>query len=166
MTSGAAETTGGTAQEPRAGGTGSLPEHLVGQGPVAANRTALPLAATLLILGFAYWCVDIVSPTLPAIRESLRLNATGAGLVMSAFFGGRLLANLPAAWLVDRSGPRTTAVTGAAILAAGSVAAAIAEGEGLLLAARGLQGVGVALLATAGLLSVLRALPAGGAAMT
>jgi hypothetical protein len=35
-----------------------------------------------------------------------------------------------------------------------------------LLPARGIQGVGVALLATAGLLSVLRALPGGGAAMT
>jgi len=36
----------------------------------------------------------------------------------------------------------------------------------MLLPARGIQGVGVALLATAGLLSVLRALPGSGAAMT
>jgi MFS family permease len=134
--------------------------------PGSANRTALPLAATLLILGLAYWCVDIVSPALPVVRESLGLNATAAGLVMSAFFGGRLLANLPAALLVDRAGPRTTATVGAAVLAAGSTLAATAGGEALLLPARALQGSGVALLATAGLLSVLRALPAGGAAMT
>jgi MFS family permease len=44
--------------------------------------------------------------------------------------------------------------------------AAVAASQSTLLPARGIQGVGVALLATAGLLSVLRALPGGGAAMT
>ena len=44
--------------------------------------------------------------------------------------------------------------------------AALAASQAMLLPARGIQGVGVALLATAGLLSVLRALPGGGAAMT
>jgi hypothetical protein len=48
--------------------------------PGSANRTALPLAATLLILGLAYWCVDIVSPALPVVRESLGLNATAGWL--------------------------------------------------------------------------------------
>jgi len=138
----------------------------VATGPATTSRTALPLVATLLILGLAFWCVDIVSPTLPLIRESLGLNATAAGLVMSAFFGGRLLANLPAALMVERSGPRPTAIVGAAVLAVGSMLAALAGGEAALLPARALQGFGVALLATAGLLSVLRALPAGGAAMT
>jgi MFS family permease len=42
----------------------------------------------------------------------------------------------------------------------------VAASQAMLLPARGIQGVGVALLATAGLLSVLRALPGGGAAMT
>ncbi|MFT4038880.1 MAG: MFS transporter [Thermomicrobiales bacterium] len=136
-----------------------------------ANRatrpaSALPLTVSLLVLFFSYWCVDIVTPTLPTITEALNLSATGAGLVFSVFFGGRLLTNLPAAWLVDRRGPRLTAGIGAAILLAGSVLAALAQSEVTLLPARGVQGAGVALLATAGLLSVLRALPAGGAAMT
>ncbi|MBL8129448.1 MAG: MFS transporter, partial [Chloroflexia bacterium] len=114
----------------------------------------------------AYWCVDFVSPTVPTIRDSLNLSATTAGLIFSVFFGGRLLTNLPAAWLVDRSGPRLTAGLGAAILLAGSVLVAVAQTEATLLPARGVQGAGVALLATAGLLSVLRVLPGGGAAMT
>ena len=165
MASSSAETTGDAAREAMSAepvAVPAAPPPRLG----TTTRTALPLAATLLILGLAYWCVDTVSPALPAVRASLGLTATSAGLVMSAFFGGRLLANLPAALLVDRSGPRPTAAIGAAVLAAGSSLAAMAGSEAMLLPARALQGAGVALLATAGLLSVLRALPDGGAAMT
>jgi MFS family permease len=131
-----------------------------------ATAAALPLWISLAILFFAYWCVDIVSPALPAIQESLGLSATGAGLVFSVFFAGRLITNLPAAWLVERVGPRWTAVSGSVTLLLGSGLAASAASQATLLPARGIQGIGVALLATAGLLSVLRALPGGGAAMT
>ncbi|MGH2614408.1 MAG: MFS transporter, partial [Thermomicrobiales bacterium] len=93
-------------------------------------------------------------------------SATGAGLVFSVFFAGRLVTNLPAAWLVERVGPKWTAVGGSAVLLIGSLLAASATSQATLLPARGIQGVGVAVLATAGLLSVLRALPGGGAAMT
>src|SRR5215217_1821232 len=131
-----------------------------------APTSALPHRISLAILFFAYWCVDIVSPALPNIQESLALSATSAGLVFSVFFAGRLVTNLPAAWLVERVGPKWTAVVGAAALLLGSGLAAVAASQATLLPARGIQGVGVALLATAGLLSVLRALPGGGAAMT
>ncbi|HEX2282459.1 MAG TPA: MFS transporter [Thermomicrobiales bacterium] len=130
------------------------------------SSSALPQHISLAILLFAYWCVDIVSPALPAIQESLALSATGAGLVFSVFFAGRLVSNLPAAWLVERVGPKLTAVAGSAALLVGSGLAAVATSQATLLPARGIQGVGVALLATAGLLSVLRAFPGGGAAMT
>src|SRR5918993_309399 len=128
--------------------------------------SALPQRISLAILFFAYWCVDIVAPALPAIQDSLALSATGAGLVFSVFFAGRLITNLPAAWLVERAGPKWTAVAGSVALLLGSGLAAGAASQTTLLPARGIQGVGVALLATAGLLSVLRALPGGGAAMT
>src|ERR671910_754552 len=131
-----------------------------------APSSALPQRISLAILFFAYWCVDIVSPALPAIQASLELSATGAGLVFSIFFAGRLITNLPAAWLVERAGPKWTAVAGSVALLLGSALAAVAASQATLLPARGIQGVGVALLATAGLLSVLRALPARGAAMT
>jgi MFS family permease len=134
--------------------------------PLAARAVALPFPVSLLVLFFAYWCVDIVSPALPTIQASLSLSGTGAGLVFSVFFAGRLVTNLPAAWLVERVGPKWTAVCGAAALMLGSLLAATATTPATLLPARGVQGVGVALLATAGLLSVLRARPGGGAAMT
>src|SRR5688572_27577109 len=133
----------------------------------ATNASAaLPQRISLAILFFAYLCVDIVSPALPAIQESLALSATSAGLVISVFFAGRLITNLPAAWLVERAGPKWTAVAGSAALLLGSALAAVAASQTTLLPARAIQGVGVALLAIAGLLSVLRALPARGAAMT
>ena len=137
-----------------------------GPARISSSSVALPLPIALAVLVFTYWCVDIVSPALPAIQETLALSATGAGLVFSVFFAGRLVTNLPAAWLVERVGPKWTAVAGAATLLLGSVLAAMATSQGTLLPARGLQGAGVAVLATAGLLSVLRALPGGGAAMT
>ena len=130
----------------------------------AASVLPLPIALATLVL--TYWCVDVVAPALPDLQDDLALSGTGAGLVFAVFFAGRLVTNLPAALLVDRVGPRSTAAVGAALLGAGSVLAAVAAGEAALLPARGLQGAGVALLVTAGLLSTLRARPAGGAAMT
>ncbi|HET7093377.1 MAG TPA: MFS transporter, partial [Thermomicrobiales bacterium] len=133
---------------------------------VRATAPALPLVLTLAILALTYWCVDTVSPALPVMRDDLRLSATGAGFVVAFFFGGRLVANLPAAIFVTRGGPRWTALIGAVALLAGSLLVGMAAGEPFLLPARAVQGAGVALLATAGLLSVLRALPGGGSAMT
>jgi len=142
-------------------GDGVAPDARVAPARAKTEHAALPLRMSLAILFFTYWCVDVVSPALPAIQESLALSATGAGLVFSVFFAGRLLTNLPAAWLIERVGPKWTAVLGATVLLAGSLLAGSASSQATLLPARGLQGVGVAILATAGLLSVLRALPGG-----
>jgi DHA1 family bicyclomycin/chloramphenicol resistance-like MFS transporter len=127
---------------------------------------ALPYRISLAVLICAYLCVDIASPAIPAIRESLQLSAAGAGLVFSVFFAGRLIANLPAAWFAERMGPKWTAIVGSVVLVVGSVFAASASSQATLLPARALQGIGVAVLATAGLLSVLRERPGRGAAMT
>lgn len=148
-----------------AAGLEGIPPQVAG----AKKRVApapLPFAFSLAILFLTYWCVDIVAPALPAIRDSLALTATSAGLVFSVFFAGRLATNIPAAWLVERAGPKWTAVAGSAVLLAGSLLAATAASQPVLLAARGVQGAGVAVLATAGLLSALRARPERGAAMT
>lgn len=134
--------------------------------PVRWRAPRLPLPLTLIVLALTYWCVDIVSPALPVIQADLELSGAGAGLLMSIFFFGRLLTNFPVAFLIERAGPRGCAQVGALVLALGSAGASLAPGEPFLLLMRGCQGAGVALLATAGLLSVLRAWPGGGAAMT
>jgi MFS family permease len=77
-----------------------------------------------------------------------------------------LIGNFPAAILVDRIGAALTATIGGAILAVGSLAASFATSGPMLLPTRVLQGIGIALLVTAALRSVLRARPGQGAAMT
>ena len=126
----------------------------------------LPFPATLGAFVLIFWCVDITSPALPDLQGSLALSRTSTGLIASAFFVGRLFTNLPAAFLVDRIGARRCAMAGAVSLAGGSLLAARAGGIEVLLAARGVQGVGVALVVTAALLSLLRARPGEGSAMT
>jgi heme A synthase len=69
--------------------------------PRGAER-ALPFAIALLASTLTYWTIDILSPALPAIQNDLALSAAGTGLVFSLLFLGRLVANLPAAILVDR----------------------------------------------------------------
>ncbi len=113
-----------------------------------------------------YWTIDIISPALPAIQESLALSAAGASLVWSLLFAGRLLGNIPAAMLVDRVGPSLTAAIGSALLGGGSLLAAITGHVPTLYPGRLLQGFGIALLVNAGLRALVRVKPGQGAALT
>jgi len=131
----------------------------------AVGKT-LPFIVALPAVTLTYWTIDILSPALPSIKEDLSLSAAGAGLVFSLLFLGRLIGNLPAAFLVDRIGAALTATIGGAVLAVGSLGAAFATSGPMLLPTRVLQGIGIAFLVTAALRSVLRARPGQGAAMT
>lgn len=126
----------------------------------------LPFPVALAAFVLIFWCVDITSPALPDLQDSLGLSRTSTGLIASAFFIGRLLTNLPAALLVDRAGARRCAMGGAVTLIVGSALAANAPGIESLLLARGVQGAGISLAVTAALLSLLRARPGEGSAMT
>lgn len=127
---------------------------------------ALPFAIALPAATLIYWSMDSLSPALPDIQRDLALSAAGTGAVFSLLFLGRLVANIPAAQLVDRIGAATTATAGGVLLAGGSLAAALADSGTLLFLARAVQGIGISLLVTATLRSVLRAKPGQGAAMT
>jgi MFS family permease len=132
-------------------------------GPALA---ALPLAFAGVVVVLAYWAVDSSSPALTDLRDDLALSSTVAGLVFSFFFAGRLIGNVPAATLVDRIGPAMTAAVGGVTLLAGGIIAATASIAPMVLGARLLEGIGIALLVTAGLLSILWARPGDGAAMS
>jgi MFS family permease len=139
--------------------------------PEVATRTGrldrvLPFAIAVPAVALTYWTVDSLAPALPAIQDDLALSAAGTGLIFSLLFLGRLVANIPAAYLVDRVGAATTAAVGGVWLTAGSMVAAQANSGALLFPARVVQGIGIALLVTAALRSILRAKPAQGAAMT
>lgn len=126
----------------------------------------LPFPIALAAFVLIFWCVDITSPALADLQDSLGLSRTSTGLIASAFFVGRLIANIPASLLVDRIGARLCAMLGAVALMAGSVLAATATSIEFLLLARGIQGVGIALAVTAALLSLVRARPGEGSALT
>jgi MFS family permease len=131
-----------------------------------ATERALPFLMSLAAVVLTYWTIDIISPALPDIKDDLALSAAGTGLVFSLLFLGRLIANLPAAYLVDQIGAAVTASAGGAVLVTGSLAALLAPDQYVLYPARVLQGIGISLLVTAALRSVLRAKPGQGAAMT
>jgi MFS family permease len=126
----------------------------------------MPYRLALLVVMLTYWTIDIVSPALPSIKADLALSAAGAGLVFSMMFLGRLLGNVPATFLLGRSGASITAIAGSLVLAAGSAMAALAPSSEVLLLARVLQGAGISLVVNAGLQSILKSRPAEGAAMT
>jgi MFS family permease len=130
------------------------------------EQAVLAFPTALVAVMLTYWTVDIISPTLPAIKADLGLTAAGTGLVFSMMFVGRLLGNFPAAFLLDRTGAALTGAIGGLLLASGSLLGAIAGGPGILFPARVLQGIGIAFLVNAGLRSIIRAKPAQGAAMT
>lgn len=135
-------------------------------GDARAFRVALPLALAGAVTVLAYWAIDSSSPALTDLKDDLAFNSTIAGLVFSFFFGGRLLGNFPAARLIDRMGPAITAAAGGMTLMAGAILAATANNAPVILVARLLEGAGVAFIINAGLLSILRARPGAGAAMT
>jgi EmrB/QacA subfamily drug resistance transporter len=93
----------------------------------------------------------IVNVALPAIQGSLGFSATGLSWVVNAYlltFGGFLLLGGRAG---DLFGHRRVFVFGLALFTFASLLCGLAESQGLLVAARALQGVGGAIIAPAAL---------------
>ncbi len=109
--------------------------------------------------------VDIITPALPTVRDALGMNGTTAGLIISLFFIGRLIMSVPAGIMVDRLGAPVTAAIGGLVMLIGSTLAALALSDVVLLAARVVQGLALAMLISSFMLSVVRARPGRGVAL-
>jgi MFS family permease len=131
-----------------------------------SSLLALPFALAICAVALTYWTIDIVSPALPEIKADLGLSAASAGLIYSLLFLGRLIGNVPAAFLLGRIGTTGTATAGSLILIAGTLLALIAPSGLVLTPARIVQGVGISLLVNACLRAILGSKPGRGAAMT
>ena len=113
---------------------------------IAAERAGREIGGTfpfLIAFGvqiLTFWTVDIVAPATPEIKNDLGLSATGAGLIFSLFFFGRLVSNFPAAYLLERIGTVATAMIGGVLVCGGSILASMATSQALLLPARVFQG--------------------------
>jgi EmrB/QacA subfamily drug resistance transporter len=111
--------------------------------------------ATLAVLAVAQFIVvldvTIVNVALPNIQSDLHFSADNLQWVISAYtllFGGFLLLGGRAA---DLLGPRRVFVAGLVVFGATSLLAGFAPNQGLLIAARAVQGLGGAMLSPAAL---------------
>jgi EmrB/QacA subfamily drug resistance transporter len=105
--------------------------------------------------------VAIVNVALPSMRAGLHFSTAGLQWVVNAYtltFAGFLMLGGRSADLLGR---RRVFLTGTALFALSSLACALADSRGLLIGARGLQGLSGAVLSPATLSIITSSLPEG-----
>jgi EmrB/QacA subfamily drug resistance transporter len=115
------------------------------------SRRWWALVAVALGTFMTYLDNNVVNVALPSIQRDLGLSIAGLEWITSSYilvFAGLLLAG---GRLADVVGNRLAFLSGLVIFTAASVAAGLADTQGLLIGARAVQGVGAALLAPASL---------------
>lgn len=111
----------------------------------------LSAVAFCVALGFG-----IVAPAIPIFAQEFHVSAFWASSVISAFALMRLVGALPAGWLVDRVGERTTLIVGLTIVAVSSAVAGLPTSFPQLIALRGIGGLGSAMFTVSALALLLR----------
>ena len=133
---------------------GNMSNNVVGQGRSVLTTLALGLSTFLILFD-----VTAVVVAMPAVAKDVGLGVAGLAWVIDAYslaFTGALLAS---GALADRFGRRRSMLAGNAVFLAASVACGLAQSEWMLLAARAVQGVGAAFLATGGIALVATSFP-------
>ncbi|MFN8146408.1 MAG: MFS transporter [Candidatus Nanopelagicales bacterium] len=111
----------------------------------------LSAVAFCVALGFG-----IVAPAIPIFAQEFHVSAFWASSVISAFALMRLVGALPAGWLVDRTGERTTLIVGLTIVAVSSALAGFSTSFVQLVVLRGIGGLGSAMFTVSALALLLR----------
>ena len=134
-------------------------------GSPARNGKQRHLGWALVLISVAQLMVvldgTIVNIALPYIKEDLGFSVANLTWVVTGYslaFGGFLLLG---GRLADLYGRRRIFIVGLVIFSIASLLGGIAGSDGLLLAARGLQGVGAALASPAALALITTTFPAG-----
>jgi len=124
-----------------------------------ARRRAVTLAAMCVAQFMIMLDVTIVNIALPAMQRDLGMTAGGLEWVVSAY-ALTLAALIPfGGALGDRYGRKRWFLIGMLVFTAGSVACALSSSAGALIAFRGVQGVGGALMAALTLSILTQAYP-------
>lgn len=118
------------------------------------------LPREVVVLSAVAFCValgfGIVAPAIPIFAQEFHVSAFWASSVISAFALMRLVGALPAGWLVDRAGERTTLIVGLTIVAVSSALAGLSTSFPQLVALRGIGGLGSAMFTVSALALLLR----------
>src|SRR5690625_2566415 len=129
--------------------------------PDSSPRPALPreiwvLAGAALLIALGY---GLVAPVLPQFARSFDVSVAAASFVVSAFSLCRLLFAPAGGALVTRLGERRVYLTGLLIVAASSVATALAQTYVQLLVFRGLGGIGSTMFTVSAMGLIVRLAP-------
>src|SRR5258705_1012065 len=128
--------------------------------PARSNlSTSLTLAAMSLGYGVVQLDVSIVNPALNSIGPSLGGGVPELQWVVSSYPIAFAAFILPAGALGDRIGAKRIFMAGFAIFTAASVGCALAPNAAILIAARGVQGLGAAILVPNSLALLSQAYP-------
>ena len=139
-----------------ADGIGHRPDNDTGL-TVRARWAAL---AGLTLVSFLLLLDDTaVSVALPTIGRRLGLGMSGLEWVINAYTLALAVCTLPAGRLADRDGRRRVFLAGLAVFTMASLASGLAPTGTLLVAARAVQGVGAALVATTSLAIIAEMFP-------
>ncbi|MEU3750085.1 MULTISPECIES: MFS transporter [Streptomyces] len=128
----------------------------------AAGKRGLILAVVAVAQLVCVLDSTIANVMLPQLRADLGLSTSGLQWVMNIYillFGGLMLLG---GRLTDVFPRRTMLVTGIGLFTLGSLAAATADSGGMLLAGRGIQGIGAAVLSPAALSILVTTYPEPG----
>ena len=124
-------------------------------------RHALLLTVCCLAQFMVILDISIVNVALPTIQSNLGFSTTDLQWVVNAYtitFAGFLMLS---GRFADLFGHRRTFVTGLVLFALASLAGGTAQTQGLLVAARALQGLGGAIMAAASLAIITSSYPPG-----
>ncbi|WP_338009952.1 MFS transporter [Chromobacterium haemolyticum] len=103
-------------------------------------RKFWPLYAILFLVGAEMY---VVAPLLENISSDLRVSLSAAAQLVTAYVLVQAIGGPFIGLLYKKLGPRSMIVTGIFIFAIGNMASALAQNYGLVLACRGLAGLGV-----------------------
>ncbi len=103
------------------------------------------IAAMFLCSGMS---IGVIMPVMPQLVDHLGISAAQYGLVVGAFAGTKMLANMPAASLVERFGRKRVLTAGMAVIGASFFGIGAAYSYEHLMLCRGCTGIGVAAFMT------------------
>jgi DHA2 family methylenomycin A resistance protein-like MFS transporter len=126
---------------------------------MTSQRRTLTLVVMCVGMFLVLLDVTIVNVALPRLRDDLGASVGSLQWIVDGYAVALASLMLPCGDLGDRHGHKRVVLAGLAAFGAGSLAAGLAPGAGLLVAGRVVQGVGAALLLPGTLAVVSRAYP-------